>query len=182
MSKFLARLWKQTIWSSGAIPPEEWRYRSQKRFWYPLVDVLLALTGASAIRFGIPAINEFFTDEQVDFFGTSMIVWSLVALVGVVFYRLWWVEVIGKCLLIGHMTVYVTAVLTLTAFGDEARGFVIGIAMVATCVLMMRLSIVAAEWQERRTMQHSVSDNQDPWSRAGQREIRDSRESPDADD
>lgn len=182
MLSALKRLWSQTVWSKGAIPPEEWRYRSQKRFWYPLVDVLYALTGYSAIRYGVPAINEYFPDSHVDFFGASMMVASLVALVGVAFYRLWWLEVVGKCLLIGHMTVYVAAVLSLTAVGSDARGFVTGVALLASFLLMMRLSIIAAEWQERRTMKHSLSDNQDPWNSAGQKEIRDGRGSLDADD
>lgn len=172
--QILKRLWRQTVWSKGAIPPEEWRYRSQKRFWYPTIDFLFIGLGWSCIYFGIPAINEFFPDWQVDLFGVGLLVWAHLALVGVAFYRLWWLEIIAKCMLIGQMASYISALLILTAYGSNARGFIAGIAMLATVPMMMRLSVVAAEWQERRVQQHSDSEHK-PWSEDGQREIRHDR-------
>jgi len=169
-------LWNQTVWAPDAIPPEEWRYRSLKRFWYPLVDVVFLFAGVSAIYYGVPAINMYFPDSHVDIFGWGLVVNSLICLIGVSFYRLWWVEVLGKSSLVGQMVTYISACFFLTASGDQARGFVISIAALATAPLLMRLSVVAHEWQERHTMRGSTSDNHDPWNKAGQQEIRDGRE------
>jgi hypothetical protein len=176
MLSVLKRLWAQTVWADGAIPPEEWRYRSLKRFWYPLVDVVYVLLGVAAIRYGVPAINHYFPDEYVDFFGWGLMFWAGLALIGVSFYRLWWLEVIAKCALVGQMVTYVAALFSLTRAGDDGRGFVAGVAILAAVVLLMRLSVVAHEWQERKTMRASDSVNHDPWNAAGQQEIRDGRE------
>lgn len=146
----MRRLWRQTIWAKGAIPLEEWKYRSLKRVWLPLVDVLFILGGLSAVRFGVPAINEFFPDALVDQWGYSLSVVAVVCLVGVAFVRLWWLEAAAKCLLLGLMVMYIAALLTLTRAGEDSRGFVFVIATISVIILLVRLSIIASEWATRR--------------------------------
>lgn len=140
----MRRLWRQTIWARDAIPLNERKYRSLKRIWLPIVDLLYILGGLSAARYGVPAINEFFTDE-------------VVCLVGVAFVRLWWLEIAGKCVLLGQMATYVTALVILTRAGDDQRGFVFVIATIATVPLLIRLTIVADEWADRRAAKSEAS-------------------------
>src|SRR6187402_1295973 len=99
----MRRLWRSTIWAQGAIPAIEWKYRSLKRVWLPLVDVLFILGGLSAVEFGVPAINEFFPDGMVDLWGVMLAAVAAVCLVGVAFVRLWWLEATAKCLLLSVM-------------------------------------------------------------------------------
>lgn len=153
----MRRLWRQTIWARDAIPLNERKYRSLKRIWLPIVDLLYILGGLSAARYGVPAINEFFTDEVVDLFGYSLSAAALVCLVGVAFVRLWWLEIAGKCVLLGQMATSVTALVILTRAGDDQRGFVFVIATIATVPLLIRLTIVADEWADRRAAKSEAS-------------------------
>jgi len=143
-------LWRATIWAKGAIPVEEWKYRSLKRVWLPIVDLLFILGGLSAVRFGVPAINNFFPDDVVNLWGYTLAAVAVVCLVGVAFVRLWWLEAAAKCVLLGLMAMYIVALLTLTRAGESNRGFVFVIATIAIIILMVRLSIIGSEWSERR--------------------------------
>lgn len=146
----MGKLFRATIWARGAIPVAEWKYRSLKRVWLPIVDLLFILGGLSAVRFGVPAINEFFPDAIVDLWGRSLSLTATICLVGVAFVRLWWLEAAAKCVLLGLMLMYIVALLTLTRAGEDSRGFVFVIATIAIIILLVRLSIIGSEWAERR--------------------------------
>ena len=149
------RLWRSTIWAKDAIPIQDWKFRSMKRVWLPIIDLLYIAGGFSAARYGVPAINEFFPDGVVDAFGYSLALFAFFALIGVSFVKLWWLEIVAKCVIFGQIITYVTALVILTRAGDDARGFVFVIALLATTPILIRLSIVSSEWAERRAKEGS---------------------------
>jgi hypothetical protein len=144
------RLWLETIWQKNAVPKDEWKFRSFKRVWLPLVDILYMLGGLSAVKYGVPAINNYFTDDIVDAFGFSMSITAFICLIGVSFVRLWWLEAAAKVVLFALMVSYITSLLMLTQQGQDSRGFVFVIASIAAVLLLVRLSIIGSEWADRR--------------------------------
>jgi Na+/proline symporter len=146
----LKRLLSASIWGRGAIPVEEWKYRNLKRIALPVLDGLFILGGISAARYGVPAISEFFDDVAVDLFSYGLSLVAFGCLLGVIFPRLWWLEAIAKSALLGLLTGYVVSLFLLTAVGEGNRGFVLIIAMCSMVLPVWRLTLLAAEWQERR--------------------------------
>lgn len=144
------RLFAASIWAHSAVPPEEWKYRNLKRITLPFIDFMFILGGISAARYGVPAISEFFDDMVVDAFSYSLSFVAFLCLLGVSFPRLWGLEAIAKSALIGLMGGYVVSLFLLTAVGEGNRGFVLIVATVALALPVWRLSLLGAEWQERR--------------------------------
>jgi Na+/proline symporter len=147
----LKRLLSASIWGRGAIPPEEWKYRNLKRVALPILDALFIFGGLSAARYGVPAISEFFDDVAVDLFSYGLSVVAFGCLLGVCFPRLWWLEALAKSALLGLLTGYVVSLFLLTAVGEGNRGFVLIIAMCSMVFPIWRLTLLTAEWQDRRT-------------------------------
>lgn len=146
----MKRIFSMSIWASGAIPADEWKYRNLKRVMFPVVDLLFFLAGLSGARYGVPAISEFFPDQVVDFFAYILSMIALICLTGVAFPRLWLVEILGKSILLGLMVGYFVALFLLTAVGEGNRGFVLLIAAVALSPVVWRMSLLGSEWQDRR--------------------------------
>lgn len=143
------RLLQGSVWSKDAIPPDEWKYRSLTRVVLPLLDILVILAGVSGARLGIPAIQEFFPASVTVGASLLLSVAGFVSLAGVLFPRLWLVEVIGKAAMIGLLSAYVIALLMLTAEGDPTRGFVSVLATVALLLPGWRLYILGLERRTR---------------------------------
>lgn len=146
----LRRLFAASIWAPEAITVDEWKYRNLKRVLLPAIDLFFIFGGFSAVRFGIPAISEFFPDPVVDAFSFTLSLVAFACLVGVSFPRLWAVEIVAKILLLVQLVTYVTSLFLLTAVGEGNRGFVLFVSAVAAAVILWRITLLAAEWQERR--------------------------------
>lgn len=148
----MRRIYNASIWAHDAIPTSEWKYRNLKRVMFPAIDFLFILGGLSAAKYGVPAISEFFPDMFVDLFAYTLSVVAFTCLIGVLFPRLWPLEVGGKSALLGLMVGYFVALFMLTAAGEGNRGFVLLVAAVALCPIVWRLSLLGSEWQERRLL------------------------------
>lgn len=151
-----------SIWSKTAIPAEEWKYRNVKRVLFPLIDFILFLGGFSAAYFGVPAISEFFPRAIVDTFSTLLSVAALLAFIGVVFPRLWGLEIVANAIVLGLTVGYYVALVILTVNGQGRGGFILAIASIALAVIIWRLSMLGDEWQERRVFSaHKVGNEDD---------------------
>lgn len=159
MLRLLGWVGRQTIWARGAIPESEGVYRSVRRIWLPLVDLVFMLIGLSASRYGVPTLSGFFTIPEMEIFGRIIFWAALAALVGVAFPRLWPLELVAKSVLSGAFTAFVVAVAALTTAGYQSRGFTAGLALIAVFLCLIRLSGVAAERRDaraRRTIAHRL--------------------------
>lgn len=141
--------WRETIWHPDAIPLDEWKYRNLKRVWLPVYDAIAIAAGVQAIIFGSTLLNRMFPPEIVDAFGIAMVLIATVCLFGVVFPRLWRVEIVGKVLLVGLIAGYVTTILL---FSDNPGPnlFVVGMLSFGLPLAFFRLSLLGEEYKERR--------------------------------
>ncbi|WP_213816216.1 hypothetical protein [Glaciihabitans sp. dw_435] len=150
MTNPIARVWAASIWAKGAIPPDEWKYRSLKRVVLPLYDVLIIIGGILGARFGVPAVEEFYPSSMIDTVSQLFALAGLLALLGIAFPSLWLPEVIAKAAIIGLLSSYVGALISLTANGDPTRGFVSTIAIGFCLLPAWRLGMLGAERRTRR--------------------------------
>jgi hypothetical protein len=144
------RWWALTVWTPGAIPPEEWEYRNLVRVWLPFYDLVLIISGVGGTIYGIPAVDLLFPPAFQVTITVLFTLTAAVALVGVWFPRLSLIERWAKVALIGLLVAYFGALSLLALFvSPESRAFVAGIALAACVPAAARLSILRAQQQKR---------------------------------
>lgn len=149
MSPLLA-LWRETVWHPDAIPPDEWKFRSLKRLWLPVYDVIAVLAGIWATAFGSPILHRLFDENVIDLMGMTLTVAAAVCLLGVAFPRLWRVEIAGKVILVALLGGYAIAVMFFRANPDPSAGFIVFVLLLALPAPLFRLSLLGEEIKERR--------------------------------
>lgn len=145
-----ARVGRASIWAPGAIPLDEDKYGSLKRYLLPYIDVVLFFSGLSAVRYGAPSLSQFVPPGVTESFGVLFIGATVMAFVGVVFPRLWALEVAAKLSLLALSAGYAVALFLLTQAGSEIRGFITGYVAAVAGVLLWRLAFLGRERRERR--------------------------------
>jgi hypothetical protein len=146
----LTRFWSATIWAEGAIPLDEDKFGSLKRYLLPYIDVVLFLSGLSAVRYGAPSLSEFVPVPVTQAFGLLFIGASVLAFVGVIFPSLVLMEVAGKLALFVLSVAYTVALFLLTQDGSAIRGFITGYVAAVAGLLLWRLAFLGRERRERR--------------------------------
>lgn len=146
----MINLYSKTIWAHGAIPIEEWKYRNLKRVSLPLVSLLFFLGGYAVVRYGLPTINVFFPGGVVTLGGRLLSFAGFISLLGIVFPKLWPLEMLGYSIILGLFVGYFVAALWLTAVGSNGRGFVLMLDLIAINLIVWRLTLLGSEWQARR--------------------------------
>lgn len=139
----------KTIWSPGAIPTDEWKYRNLKRVWLPTYDVVAILAGVVATVQGSPLLNRLFSELLVNMFGTGMAVIAMICLLGVIFPALWAVELVGKAILVGIVSAYATTIL-LFASNPQPNDFIVLMLAFSLPLPLFRISLLGEEIKERR--------------------------------
>lgn len=149
----IRRLWAASIWAPDAIPIGEWKYRHLERVWLPIYDVLAIWAGVDAVLFGSRLLYRLFDQNVVDLVGALFAVVGVMCLLGVVFPRLWAVEVVGKLILVGMVTAYAFAIVLYLppAQSEPPNFFVMRILSLALPLALFRLTVLGQEWKEHRT-------------------------------
>lgn len=153
---WLAAVGRASIWHPDAIPLREQKYRSLKRVWLPLYDVLATLAGVAGVVYGSRLLDRLygdFTDVVAGFFAVV----ALVCLAGVAFPRLWAIELAGKSVLVGMVIAYAVAIVVSPSpeqlLSKEAPSWFIFIMLLLTLPLpLFRLELLATEWADRRAV------------------------------
>lgn len=141
------RFKRLTVWHPLNTDPED-AYRHGPRFWYPGFDLIMVVLGAYAFTFGSPLLNRLFPSWFVDSLGVAILVSALFASIGVVFPKLFMVELVGKLALVFLLGGYAGTVGWLSRT-DEPNGFVVIILFALVWLLGPRLSwlfIRLGEW------------------------------------
>lgn len=149
-TSLLRRLWRASIWHPDAIPPDEWKYRSLKRFWLPVYDLIAIFAGIWAALFGSPVLQELFDGPVIDTMGILLTVVATVCLLGVVFPCLWRWELFGKAVLIALLAAYAAAVVLFRTNPAPSSGFVAFIIILSLPLPLFRLTQLGEEIKERR--------------------------------
>lgn len=144
------RLWRASIWHPDAIPPDEWKYRNLKRVWLPIYDIIAIGAGVWAAIFGSPLLHSLFDGPVIDAMGITLAAVATVCLAGVVFPRLWKMEIAGKVTLMSLLGAYAFTVAMFRANPDPAAGFVAFVLVLAIPLPMFRLQLLGEEIKERR--------------------------------
>lgn len=145
----MGALYRASIWHPDAIPPDEWKYRSLKRVWLPVYDVIVVLMGIWALGWGSRLLNELFAPDLLDALGFTLASLGAVCFLGVAFPRLYVVEIVGKTLLIGMLGGYAAAVWATSDIGIAA-GFVVWALTLGLPLPLFRLGLLGEEIKERR--------------------------------
>ncbi len=146
----MRRVWRASIWHPDAIPPDEWKYRSLKRVWLPVYDLIAIGAGIWAALFGSPVLHELFEEPVIDTMGTLLAIVATTCLLGVAFPRLWRWEICGKALLVALLAAYAAAVVLFRANPAASAGFVAFIIVLALPLPIFRLTLLGEEIKERR--------------------------------
>jgi hypothetical protein len=146
----LGRLCRSTIWAPDAIPLDEDKYGSLKRYLLPYIDVVLFFSGYSAVRYGAPSLSEFVPPGVTETFALLFMGATVMAFIGVVFPRLATLEVAAKLTLFALSVAYAVALFLLTQAGSEIRGFITGYVAAVAGLLLWRLAFLGRERRERK--------------------------------
>ena len=150
--RLMRRVWAATIWSRGAIPPQERKYASPlKRVIFPVYDAAVALVGYFGLNAGVKAISLAVPDPWPTFLFWGLIVAGVVCFFGCAFPKLWVAEILGKGAILVSLLSLLFAMLV-TAWRVE--GYT-GLAFAPVIVMMimfplLRLWILGIEITERR--------------------------------
>lgn len=136
MRTFIKRLHAASIWGPNGVDSTDDRVRWLLRVGLPLFDVFCVGFGVFGYLGGIPALRQSFGEQYAQSFGLTLAVTALVCLVGVAFpAKLWRVEFWGKCLMLGLLVLYSTAVFIAGWTGGDIGRSGVAWAILAMAVL-----------------------------------------------
>lgn len=143
------RILQDTIWETGAIPLEEWKYRNLKRIALPVYDGFVIIAGIAGYVYGVPAIRLFYDQGMGNILSLVFGLMGMACLAGVSFPHLWKLEIFAKSGMLGFHLAYLSALLFLVADGDPNRALISIIVCMSMVMPVWRLSILGSERRER---------------------------------
>jgi len=146
---------RASIWHPSAIPADEWKFRSIKRVWLPVYNVIMMGAGIWAAVYGSPILSRLFPGELVDLSGLTLAAAALVCFLGRAFPMLWALELAGKVCMAFLLGAYAGTVAFFRSDPDPSAGFVVFILAGSIIPCMIGVSIIAEEWKERYDLRHT---------------------------
>lgn len=151
----IRRLWSASVWAPGVVPVDD-SWRTAKRVWLPLYDLILIGAGITAVVFGSRLLDRLYGDFT-DVIGTVFALVAFACLLGVGWPRLWPVEIVAKILLVGMIVGYVFAIILSPSpeqlAAKEAPSWFITCMLVGLTPLpLARLDRLIDEWVRRRAV------------------------------
>jgi hypothetical protein len=144
------RVLRTTIWHPDALPPEEHKYRQQKRIYFPLYAAIVIGAGIWAVAYGSPVLHRLFDEDTIDFMGMVLAASGMLLLCGSVLPTLWHIAFGGNVLIMLLLGTYAAAVMFFRLNPDPSAGFIVFILALGLIVPPMHLSILGEEIKERR--------------------------------
>lgn len=103
----LKRIAKASVWAKGALPEQERKYWGLYRWCFPLVDALFFYFGVVGWHNGVASVQEAASVDWQTTWSAGVALCALFAFVGVVFPKLWPIELAAKLVLISLVSMYV---------------------------------------------------------------------------
>ena len=149
----ISRLWAASVWAPVVVPDDD-PWRTAKRVWLPLFDVIMMSAGIHAVVYGSLLLNRLYGDAT-DLIGTVFTLVAFACLTGVVWPRMWPVEIIGKILLVSMIVGYVFGIILSPspeqiAAKEAPNWFIVSMILGLTMLPIARLDSLIDEWVERR--------------------------------
>lgn len=107
----LQRLWRESVWSPNGVSKEDWRFRGVFRWVLPLTDVFFIWFGVAGWWQGIDSVQEAASPSWQVYWSSFLALTAALALLGVSFPRLWYIELIAKGPLVSLVSVYIFVLL-----------------------------------------------------------------------
>lgn len=146
-----ARLARASIWHPDAIPVVEGQTSFElKRVVLPILDVVFAIMGVSAIVGGMPSFDLVHNHVISAVAGWTLLAGGVIAFAGVAFPRLWVAEVVGKLLVVLILGGYAGALWALVGEGSAGRALTAGAFSGLTFVGLWTLYRLGRERRARR--------------------------------
>lgn len=134
----LERFKRSTVWHPIHTDPND-DYRHGPRFWFPGYDILAIILGVYAVWMGSPLLNELFDPWFNLVLGIVLIVSATFALIGVIFPKLYLIELLGKLTIVFMLGGYAGTVAVMSSNAGE-NGFVVVIMIMAVWLLGPRMT------------------------------------------
>lgn len=149
----IRRLWAASVWAPGVVPDDD-PWRTAKRVWLPLFDVLMMSAGIHAVVYGSLLLDRLYGDAT-DLIGAVFTLVAFACLAGVVWPRMWPIEIIGKILLVSMIVGYVLGIILSPspeqiAAKEAPNWFIVSMILGLTMLPIARLDSLIDEWVERR--------------------------------
>lgn len=149
----IRRLWAASVWAPGVVPEDD-PWRTAKRVWLPLFDVLMMWAGINAVVYGSLLLDRLYGDAT-DLIGSVFTLVAFACLTGVVWPRMWPVEMIGKIMLVSMIVGYVFGIILSPspeqiAAKEAPNWFIVSMILGLTVLPITRLDSLIDEWVERR--------------------------------
>lgn len=145
----LHRVWSASVWSPFGVSENDWRYRNLYRVVLPLTDLFFAYFGIVGWAKGVVSVQNAAGHGYATWWAAAIAVAALVALVGVAFPRLWWLELIAKVVLVGQVLSYVVIYVAriITDFSASASA---GLVLILILLPAWRVGDLGLEWWKHR--------------------------------
>lgn len=133
------RLKRTTVWHPINTDPED-DDRWTVRVWLPLYDLLAIVAGLIAFWIGSPILNRLFPGWVVDGTALAFGAAGFITFLGVIFPRLWRIEITGKVVMSFLLTTFALLILTFPSVNGQNNSFVTVILIMATWGVYPRLT------------------------------------------
>jgi RsiW-degrading membrane proteinase PrsW (M82 family) len=151
MSSALGRLRGHTIWATGAIPIEEWKYRNLMRVWLPFSDLIAVVAGINATLYGSRLLNRVLGEHLTDAVGLFFAGVALASFVGVAIPKLYKLEAVATLVLVGLVVAYMGAILFFPSEPSEPPNwFIVTMLGYGLPLACFRLNLIGEDVKERR--------------------------------
>lgn len=148
-------LWRASVWAPGVVPVDD-PWRTAKRVWLPLFDVVMILAGITGVVYGSRLLDRLYGDFT-DVLGGLFALVAFACLAGVGWPRMWPVEMVGKILLASMIAGYVVAIVVSPSpeqlHAQEAPNWFVACMLTGLVLFpLARLDRLIDEWVRRRAV------------------------------
>jgi len=152
MRTHFARLFRATVWAPEGVPLSAWRFRNIFRVVLPVTDLLFVWFGIVGWINGVGSVQDATGDRWQTWWSIGLAAFALLAFVGIVFPKLWGLELAAKLPLIGLVSVYVALFLIrgTTEPLVAATAGVIAILVLLPIWRVADLSLILGNWRRSR--------------------------------
>lgn len=147
----VARLLGPPVWARGGVPAHMKDQQLDVRVLLPIFDIGLMVLGIYGAHKTVPALDEVYDPHVVDAFAYGLVAVAAIALIGVIFPRLEWLELGAKFVLMGILSVYPAILLWTALFeGQEGRFFAgIGLGLLGLIPFRRIYQLIMGIWRHQ---------------------------------
>lgn len=143
----MRQLFNATVWASDGVPSDARRFRNIFRIVLPLTDALFIRFGVVGVRDGLHLVSDGDMHQYGLWWPVCLVLASLASLIGVVFPKLWSLELVGRICMVGLVAGY-AAVGVANIFTDANQNALVGLIIILILLQAWRvgdLGLVAWE-------------------------------------